>query len=88
MQDSVHDSVQQSEFHNCVTVLPRDIGEGDHGDSLVALADQALPFRDRKRRPTDFASLYGAFYGAYRFGDSGDPRTGQLLRMLQFESGV
>lgn len=32
-------------------------------------------------------SLYGTFYGQYRYGDAGAPQSGQLLRMLQFEKG-
>jgi dipeptidyl aminopeptidase/acylaminoacyl peptidase len=32
-------------------------------------------------------SLYGTFYGQYRYGDSGRPEAAQILRMLQMEKG-
>jgi hypothetical protein len=37
-------SVQQSEFHECVILLPEDIGQGDHGaefDSCLHIARTA-----------------------------------------------
>jgi dipeptidyl aminopeptidase/acylaminoacyl peptidase len=37
---------------------------------------------------SNLESLYGTFYGQYRYGDSGDPRRAQLLRMLQFERAL
>ena len=65
-------------------------GQSNGGYAALSLLSQTKRFRSAiaSGAPTDFASLYGTFYGAYRFGDSGDPRTGQLLRMLQFERGV
>jgi len=33
-------------------------------------------------------SLYGTFYGQYRYGDAGSPQRAQVLRMLRFERGV
>ena len=65
-------------------------GQSNGGYAALSLISQTRRFRSAiaSGAPTDFASLYGTFYGAYRFGDSGDPRTGQLLRMLQFERGV
>jgi hypothetical protein len=57
-------------------------------DAVDDLADKRFRSAIASSVPTDFASLYGTFYGAYRFGGSGDPRAGRLLRMLQFERGV
>jgi hypothetical protein len=63
------------------------LGQSDGGYATLSLISQTTRFRSAiaSGAPTDFASLYDTFYGAYRFGDSGDPRTGQLLRMLQCE---
>ena len=36
---------------------------------------------------SDLVSLYGTFYGQYRYGDAGAPQKGQVLRMLQLEKG-
>jgi hypothetical protein len=36
---------------------------------------------------SNLVSLYGTFYGQYRYGDAGHPQRAQLLRMLQFERG-
>ncbi len=36
---------------------------------------------------SDMVSLYGTFYGQYRYGDAGDPQRAQVLRMLQLERG-
>lgn len=36
---------------------------------------------------SNLASLYGTFYGQYRYGDTGLAERAQLLRMLQFERG-
>ncbi len=33
--EPIDDSVQQSEFHECVVLLPKDIGQGDHGVSSI-----------------------------------------------------
>jgi len=37
---------------------------------------------------SDLVSLYGTFYGQYRYGDAGPPQKGQALRMLQMEKGA
>ena len=65
-------------------------GQSNGGYATLSLISQTTRFRSAiaSGAPTDFASLYGTFCGASRFGDSGDPRTGQLLRMLQLERGV
>jgi dipeptidyl aminopeptidase/acylaminoacyl peptidase len=65
-------------------------GQSNGGYAALSLISQAGRFRSAiaSGAPNDFASFYGTFYGAYRLGDSGDPRAGQLLRMLQFEKGV
>ena len=36
---------------------------------------------------SNLESLYGTFYGQYRYGDAGQAERAQLLRMLQFERG-
>jgi dipeptidyl aminopeptidase/acylaminoacyl peptidase len=36
---------------------------------------------------SNLVSLYGTFYGQYRYGDGGNAQRAQLLRMLQFERG-
>ena len=36
---------------------------------------------------SNLVSLYGTFYGQYRYGDGGSARRAQVLRMLQFERG-
>jgi dipeptidyl aminopeptidase/acylaminoacyl peptidase len=65
-------------------------GQSNGGYAALSLVSQTHRFRSAiaSAAPVDFASLYGTFYGDYRSGDSGDPRTGQLLRMLQLEKGV
>lgn len=35
----------------------------------------------------NLVSLYGTFYGQYRYRDAGSPQRAQVLRMLQFERG-
>jgi dipeptidyl aminopeptidase/acylaminoacyl peptidase len=66
------------------------LGQSNGGYVTLSLISQTKRFRSAiaSGAPTNFASLYGTFYGAYRSGDAGDPRTGQLLRMLQLEKGV
>ncbi len=36
---------------------------------------------------SNLVSLYGTFYGQYRYGDGGSAQRAQVLRMLQFERG-
>jgi dipeptidyl aminopeptidase/acylaminoacyl peptidase len=66
------------------------LGQSNGGYVTLSLIAQSKRFRSAiaSGAPTNFASIYGTFYGAYRSGDSGDPRIGQLLRMLQLEKGV
>jgi dienelactone hydrolase len=52
------------------------IGRTDRFRSAIASASYA-----------NLVSLYGTFYGQYRYGDTGHPQRAQLLRMLQFERG-
>lgn len=52
------------------------IGRTDRFRTAIASASYA-----------NLVSLYGTFYGQYRYGDAGDPQRAQLLRMLQFERG-
>ena len=52
------------------------IGRTDRFRSAIASASYS-----------NLVSLYGTFYGQYRYGDAGHPQRAQLLRMLQFERG-
>jgi dipeptidyl aminopeptidase/acylaminoacyl peptidase len=52
------------------------IGRTDRFRSAIASASYS-----------NLVSLYGTFYGPYRYGDAGHPHRAQLLRMLQFERG-
>jgi dipeptidyl aminopeptidase/acylaminoacyl peptidase len=52
------------------------IGRTDRFRSAIASASYA-----------NLVSLYGTFYGQYRYGDAGHAQRAQLLRMLQFERG-
>jgi len=65
-------------------------GQSNGGYVTLSLISQTNRFRSAiaSGAPTDFTSFYGTFYGADRYEDQDDPRTGQLLRMLQFERGV
>lgn len=52
------------------------IGRTDRFRTAIASASYA-----------NLVSLYGTFYGQYRYRDAGHPQRAQLLRMLQFERG-
>ncbi|HKU75428.1 MAG TPA: prolyl oligopeptidase family serine peptidase [Pyrinomonadaceae bacterium] len=65
------------------------LGQSDGGFAVLGLITQTKRFRSAIASAgfSNFASLYGTFYGQYRYGDSGRPEAAQILRMLQMEKG-
>jgi dipeptidyl aminopeptidase/acylaminoacyl peptidase len=65
------------------------LGQSDGGFTTLGLITQTTRFRSAIASASfsDLVSLYGTFYGQYRYGDSGPPLKGQLLRTLQMEKG-
>jgi len=81
------------------TLVARGIADPDHlaifgqsagGRAVLGLITQTDRFRTAIATASysNLASLYGTFYGRYRYGDAGSPQRAQVLRMLQFERGV
>jgi len=66
------------------------LGQSDGGFAVLGLITQTKRFRSAIASAgfSNFASLYGTFYGQYRYGDSGRPEAAQVLRMLQMEKGA
>jgi dipeptidyl aminopeptidase/acylaminoacyl peptidase len=66
------------------------VGQSDGGFATLGLITQTTRFRSAiaSASSSDLTSLYGTFYGQYRYGDAGPPQKGQVLRMLQLEKGV
>jgi len=66
------------------------IGQSDGGFATLGLITQTTRFRSAIASAgfSDFVSLYGTFYGQYRYGDAGPPQKGQVFRMLQLEKGT
>jgi dipeptidyl aminopeptidase/acylaminoacyl peptidase len=64
-------------------------GQSDGGFATLGLITQTNRFRAAIESAgfSDLVSLYGTFYGQYRYGDAGPPEKGQVLRMLQMEKG-
>ncbi len=64
-------------------------GQSNGGFAVLSLITQTNRFRSAISSAgfSDLTSLYGVFYGQYRYGDSGPPVKAQLLRMLQMERG-
>jgi dipeptidyl aminopeptidase/acylaminoacyl peptidase len=64
-------------------------GQSDGGFATLGLITQTNRFRSAIESAgfSDLVSLYGTFYGQYRYGDAGPPEKGQVLRMLQMEKG-
>jgi dipeptidyl aminopeptidase/acylaminoacyl peptidase len=64
-------------------------GQSDGGFATVGLITETNRFRSAIESAgfSDLVSLYGTFYGQYRYGDAGPPEQGQALRMLQMEKG-
>jgi dipeptidyl aminopeptidase/acylaminoacyl peptidase len=65
------------------------LGQSDGGFAVLGLITQTNRFRSAIASAgfSDLVSLYGTFYGQYRYGDEGIPETGQVFRMLQMEKG-
>jgi dipeptidyl aminopeptidase/acylaminoacyl peptidase len=65
------------------------LGQSAGGFAVLGLITQTTRFRSAiaSASYSDLISLYGTFYGQFRYGDAGAPETGQLLRMLQLEKG-
>jgi dipeptidyl aminopeptidase/acylaminoacyl peptidase len=65
------------------------VGQSDGGFATLGLITETTRFRSAIASAgfSDLVSLYGTFYGQYRYGDAGAPQTGQVLRMLQLERG-
>lgn len=66
------------------------LGQSDGGFAVLGLITQTNRFRSAIASAgfSDLVSLYGTFYGQYRYGDGGVAEKGQILRMLQLEKGV
>ncbi|PYX50545.1 MAG: hypothetical protein DMG76_34395 [Acidobacteria bacterium] len=65
------------------------VGQSDGGFATLGLITETNRFRSAIESAgfADLVSLYGTFYGQYRYGDAGPPEKGQVLRMLQMEKG-
>lgn len=65
------------------------MGQSAGGHATLGLITLTSRFRTAiaSASYSNLTSLYGTFYGQFRYGDSGDPQRAQLLRMLQFERG-
>ena len=64
-------------------------GQSDGGFATLGLITETNRFRSAIESAgfSDLVSLFGTFYGQYRYGDAGPPEKGQVLRMLQMEKG-
>ena len=65
------------------------LGQSAGGWATLGLITRTTRFRSAiaSASYSNLESLYGTFYGLYRYGDSGHPMRGVLLRMLQLERG-
>ncbi|MGH7560248.1 MAG: prolyl oligopeptidase family serine peptidase [Gemmatimonadales bacterium] len=65
------------------------LGQSAGGHAVLGLIAQTGRFRAAIASASyaNLESLYGTFYGQYRYGDAGRPERAQVLRMLQFERG-
>jgi dipeptidyl aminopeptidase/acylaminoacyl peptidase len=65
------------------------VGNSAGGFAVMGLVTQTTRFRSAIASAgySDATSLYGTFYGQYRYGDGGPPERAQILRMLQLEKG-
>jgi dienelactone hydrolase len=66
------------------------VGQSNGAFATLGLITQTNRFRSAIASAgfSDLVSLYGTFYGQYRYGDAGPPQKGQALRMLQMEKGA
>jgi len=64
-------------------------GHSGAGFATLGLITETTRFRSAIASAgySNLVSLYGTFYGHYRYGDSGRPEVAQVLRMLQLERG-
>jgi dipeptidyl aminopeptidase/acylaminoacyl peptidase len=65
------------------------VGQSGGGFATLGLITQTNRFRSAiaSASYSNLVSLYGTFYGQYRYGDAGPPQKAQILRMLQLEKG-
>ena len=65
------------------------LGQSAGGWATLGLIETTDRFRSAiaSASYSNLVSLYGTFYGQYRYGDAGLAERAQLLRMLQFERG-
>jgi len=65
------------------------LGQSAGGFATLGLLTQTTRFRSAiaSASYSNLSSLYGTFYGQYRYGDAGRPEKAQILRMLQHEKG-
>jgi dipeptidyl aminopeptidase/acylaminoacyl peptidase len=65
------------------------LGQSAGGWATLGLITRTNRFRTAiaSASYSNLVSLYGTFYGQYRYGDGGHPQRAQLLRMLQLERG-
>ena len=65
------------------------LGQSAGGYATLGLIVQTGRFRTAiaSASYSNLTSLYGTFYGRYRYGDGGNPLRTQVLRMLQLERG-
>jgi len=66
------------------------VGQSYGGFATQGLITETTRFRSAIASAgfSDLVSLYGTFYGQFRYGDAGAPQIGQVLRMLQMEKGT
>ena len=66
------------------------LGQSSGGFAVLGLITQTNRFRSAIASAgfSNFQSLYGTFYGQFRYGDAGHPEAAQVLRMLQLEKGA
>ncbi|MFN0106404.1 MAG: alpha/beta hydrolase family protein [Bryobacteraceae bacterium] len=65
------------------------VGNSGGGFAVMGILTQTPRFRTAVASAgySNATSLYGTFYGQYRYGDGGPPEKGLILRMLQMEKG-
>ena len=65
------------------------VGQSAGGYAVLGLIAQSDRFRAAVASASysDLASLYGTFYGQFRYGDGGHPQHGQVFRIMQMERG-
>ena len=65
------------------------LGQSKGGFATLGLITQTTRFRSAIASGSfsDLTSLYGTFFGQFRYGDAGPPEKGQAFRILQMELG-